>query len=67
MNSISSPDAIQSADLQNGGKVDIFVRNKFLYWLKAFSLYKGMSKGLLSMTKFDTLIQVIPRLILLSV
>jgi hypothetical protein len=57
--SISSPDAIQTADLQDGGKVDIFVRNKFLYWLEALSLCKGMSEGLLSMAKLDALIQVI--------
>jgi DNA replication protein DnaC len=65
--SISSPDATQSADLQDGGKVDIFVRNKFLYWLEALSLCKGMSEGLLSMAKLDALIQVIPRSTLLSV
>lgn len=64
--SISSPDTTQSADLQDGGKVDIFVRNKFLYWLEALSLCKGMSEGLLSMTKLDALIQVIPRSTLLS-
>jgi NACHT domain/N-terminal domain of NWD NACHT-NTPase len=57
--SISSPDAIQTADFQDGGKVDIFVRNKFLYWLEALSLCKGMSEGLLSMAKLDALIQVI--------
>jgi hypothetical protein len=48
-------------DLQDGGILDRFLREKYLYWLEALSLCKSMSKGVLSMTKLETLMQVIIR------
>lgn len=45
-------------DLQDGGTVEAFMREKFLYWLEALSHCKSMSKGVLAMTKLDSVIQV---------
>jgi hypothetical protein len=47
-----------SADLQDGGIVDLFVRGKFLYWLEALSLCKSMSKGVHAIAKLKAVIQV---------
>lgn len=52
-------------DLWDTGAVDSFIREKYLYWLEALSLCKSMSKGIVSMTKLKTLIQVIDELWLL--
>jgi hypothetical protein len=45
--------------LQDGGAVDSFLRNKYLYWLEALSLCKSMSKGIISMAKLEALTYVI--------
>jgi len=44
--------------LQDGGVVDVFLREKYLYWLEALSLCKSMPKGVASMTKLRSLVQV---------
>jgi hypothetical protein len=54
-------------DLQDGGIVDVFIRNKYLYWLEALSLCRSMSEGVLLMAKLEALIQVILRLAMLSI
>jgi hypothetical protein len=54
-----SSSADHSVDLQDGGGVDSFIRNKYLYWLEALSLCKSMPKGVVSMAKLEALIQVI--------
>jgi hypothetical protein len=46
-------------DLQGGGIVDIFIREKYLYWLEALSLYRSVSEGVLSMARLDAIVQVI--------
>lgn len=46
-------------DLQDRGAVDLFMREKYLYWLEALSLSKAMSKGVLAMVKLEKLVQVI--------
>ncbi|KAF2813936.1 WD40 repeat-like protein, partial [Mytilinidion resinicola] len=46
-----------SADLQDGGAVDRFIREKYLYWLEALSLCKSMSEGVVSIAKLEALIQ----------
>jgi hypothetical protein len=51
--------------LRNGGTVDSFIREKYLYWLEALSLCKSMPKGVLSMTKLEALIEVRFRLVIL--
>jgi hypothetical protein len=50
--------ADHKVDLQDGGTVDVFVRKKYLYWLEALSLCKGMPKGVLAMARLEKLIQV---------
>ncbi|OCL04248.1 beta transducin-like protein HET-E2C*40 [Glonium stellatum] len=35
-------------DLQDGGSVDKFLRQSYLYWLEALSLYRSMSEGVVS-------------------
>jgi len=50
--------ADQRVDLQDGGIVDVFVREKFLYWLEALSLCRSVPKGVLGMAKLEALIQV---------
>ena len=46
-------------DLQDGGAVHEFLREKYLYWLEALSLCKSMSKVIVSVAKLEKLIQVI--------
>ena len=50
--------ADQRVDLQDGGIVDMFIREKFLYWLEALSLCRSVPKGVLGMAKLEALIQV---------
>ncbi|KAL2137636.1 hypothetical protein VTI28DRAFT_8723 [Corynascus sepedonium] len=45
-----------SRDLQDGGLVDTFLREKYLYWLEALSLLKRMSEGVASMLELEDLI-----------
>ena len=45
-------------DIQDGGAVDKFLRQKYLYWLEALSLLRSMSEGVLSMRKLEDLLQV---------
>jgi hypothetical protein len=44
----------------------VFLRKKYLYWLKALSLYRSMLKRLLLIAKLKILIQVIIRSAILS-
>jgi hypothetical protein len=48
-------------DLQDKGMVDVFIREKYLYWLEALSLCRSMSEGVLAMAKLEAVIQVILR------
>jgi hypothetical protein len=63
----SNPDADPKVDLQDGGTVNVFIKGKFLYWLEALSLCRSMSEGVLSIAKLEALIQVIPKLVVLSI
>ncbi|KAF2260348.1 vegetative incompatibility protein HET-E-1 [Lojkania enalia] len=54
-NSVSLPSYAEH--LQDGGLVDIFIREKYLYWLEALSLCKSMPKGVVSMAKLQSLVQ----------
>jgi hypothetical protein len=51
--------------LQDRGALHEFIRKKYLYWLEALSLCKSMSKGVVSMAKLETFIQVILRSMIL--
>ncbi|OCK72839.1 HET-domain-containing protein, partial [Lepidopterella palustris CBS 459.81] len=57
-----SSSANNKVDLQNGGAVDSFLKEKYLYWLEALSLCKCMSEGVVSMAKLEALIQVIAKI-----
>lgn len=50
--------ADQRIGLRDGGIVDVFIREKFLYWLEALSLCRSVPKGVLMMAKLEALIQV---------
>lgn len=58
--------ADDKVDLQSGGIVGVFFREKYLYWLEALSLCKSMSKGVVSIAKLNAFIQVILRSAMLS-
>jgi hypothetical protein len=45
-------------DLQAGGTVEVFIKEKYLYWLEALSLCKSMSEGVVSVGKLEALLQV---------
>lgn len=54
-----SSKAVDSGDdIQDGGKVDTFLRQKYLYWLESLGLLKSTSEGVLSMSKLQCLLQV---------
>jgi hypothetical protein len=44
--------------LQDGGIIDVFLREKYLYWLEALSLCKSIPKGIVSMATICSLVQV---------
>jgi hypothetical protein len=54
----SSKSAKHGDDLQDGGVVDKFLRQKYLYWLEGLSLRRSISEGVLSMAKLEGLLQV---------
>jgi NACHT domain len=45
-------------DTQDGGIIEEFLSNKYLYWLESLSLLGSMSDGVLSLTKFVAFLQV---------
>ncbi|KPM42803.1 hypothetical protein AK830_g3718 [Neonectria ditissima] len=47
---------IRGVDLQEGGMMHGFLSNKYLYWLEALGLLRGMSEGVLAMSKLDTML-----------
>lgn len=55
----SNLSADYSVDLQDGGTINIFLKEKYLYWLEALSLCGSMSQGVVSMAKLESLIRVI--------
>ncbi|KAF2429981.1 hypothetical protein EJ08DRAFT_670710 [Tothia fuscella] len=42
-------------DLQDGGSVDRFLRQSYLYWLEALSLCRSISEGVVSIAKLEAL------------
>jgi archaellum biogenesis ATPase FlaH len=51
----SKPDFLQVAD-----RVAEFLEEKYLYWLEGLSLCRGVGRGVVSMTKLSSLVQVGP-------
>ncbi|KAH7012389.1 vegetative incompatibility protein HET-E-1 [Macrophomina phaseolina] len=49
--------ASYAATLQDGGIVDLFLREKYLYWLEALSLCRSMPKGVASMAQLWSLVE----------
>jgi hypothetical protein len=45
-------------DLQDGGKVDAFLCERYLYWLEALSLLRRMSEGVFAVAKLEGLLEV---------
>lgn len=45
-------------NVQDGGIVHTFFREKYLYWLEALGLLRNISNGVLSMAKLEGLLQV---------
>jgi hypothetical protein len=45
-------------DLQDGGAVDMFLRERFLYWLEALSLLRSLTEGIRSIQKLEHLLMV---------
>jgi hypothetical protein len=58
--SIPNSSASYAMSLQDGDVVDVFLREKFLYWMEALSLCRSMLKGISSMTKLWLLVLVCP-------
>ncbi|KAK4643691.1 hypothetical protein QC761_0070480 [Podospora bellae-mahoneyi] len=54
----SSDDGKHPDIFQDGGIVDDFLRQHYLHWLEALSLCKSMPQGILSMAKFENMLQV---------
>ncbi|KAF2685713.1 HET-domain-containing protein [Lentithecium fluviatile CBS 122367] len=52
-----SSSAKDRVDLQDGGAVDSFLSQQYLYWLEALSLCKSMSKGVVLMAKLEVFMQ----------
>ncbi|KAL1641203.1 hypothetical protein SLS61_010182 [Didymella pomorum] len=52
--------------LQDGGSIDVFIREKYLYWLEGLSLCKSIPKGVVSMAKLWSLVQAYASALLFS-
>jgi NACHT domain len=50
--------ADHDGDLREGGTVEVFIREKYLYWLEALSLCRSMSEGVVSIGNLEALLQV---------
>ncbi|KAJ5553181.1 hypothetical protein N7494_002559 [Penicillium frequentans] len=44
-------------DLADQGSVDLFLRQKYLYWLEALTLLRSMSEGITAMLKLEALLR----------
>ncbi|KAF2188788.1 HET-D, partial [Zopfia rhizophila CBS 207.26] len=51
-----SSSAVDLVDLHDGGRINQFLRQKFLYWLEAMSLCKTIPKAVVSMAKLIALV-----------
>jgi hypothetical protein len=53
-----SSSAMYEVELQDGGSINAFLREKFLYWLEGLSLCRSMAKGVMSLRRLQSLIEV---------
>jgi hypothetical protein len=49
---------IYKQDVQDAGAVHAFLKESYLYWLEALSLCRSISKGVLSMARLQSLVEV---------
>jgi hypothetical protein len=54
-------------DLKDGDVLDKFLREQYLFWLEALSLFKSMSEGVVSMARLEALIHVRIALLMYSI
>ena len=66
-NQYSDSNINPKVDLQDRGIVDVFIRRKYLYLLEALSLYRRILEGVLLKARLAALIQVILKLVVLSI
>jgi hypothetical protein len=45
-------------ELQDDGPVNMFLRDRYLYWLEALSLLRGVAKGVMSIQKLESMLEV---------
>jgi hypothetical protein len=55
---VSKNCAYHESDLHGGGIVEVFIKEKYLYWLEALSLCRSLSEGVIAMGKLEALLQV---------
>ena len=53
-----SSSAKHKVNLRDGGAVESFLRQQYLYWLEALSLCKSISQGVVAMTRLETVVEV---------
>ncbi|KAL2138203.1 hypothetical protein VTI28DRAFT_7276 [Corynascus sepedonium] len=53
-----NPTKNANKDLQDGGSIDVFLRERCLYWLEALSLLRSVSEGISSMLELEGLSKV---------
>jgi hypothetical protein len=56
LNWISKSGADPYGALKVGGTVELFIKEKYLYWLEALSLCKSMSEGVVLVAKLKALL-----------
>jgi hypothetical protein len=58
---LSDSNLQNTSSLQHGGVVDVFLRKKYIYWLEGLSLCKAIPKGIISVAKLWSLVEVYSR------
>ncbi|KAK4121378.1 hypothetical protein N657DRAFT_673681, partial [Parathielavia appendiculata] len=53
----SDPNKHAKKDLQDGGPIDTFLREKYLHWLDALSLQRSISEGVTAMLSLESLLE----------
>ena len=48
--------------MQCGRGIEVFLKEKYLYWLEVLGIYRAVSNGVISMAKLEALFKVIPGL-----
>ncbi|OAT05042.1 hypothetical protein BDBG_16392 [Blastomyces gilchristii SLH14081] len=59
VNHLQESDIKANNDLEEGGSVEKFLFQKFLHWVEAISLLRGISEGIAAMVKLDSFLKKI--------